>query len=160
MFILHFRLLQKVCIHSTPTTQIWKLSQVYTKFYRFFLANSWRGFNNIMNWWDITPPPFMYSVFNHIYGHFQWKYFFGKFYKKLVKGRTLPPGWYKLPSFSADGTRTPKPKNWKDDEFNYSIQHSKLWWIYTKSIRSDLCVDRYLTNILYLFNLCDKYSQM
>ena len=97
MFILHFRLLQKVGIHSTPTPLIWKLSQVYTKFCRFFLTNSWRGFNNIMNWWDITPP-FMYCVFHHI-SISNENIFFGKFYKKLVKGRTPSPGWYKLPSF-------------------------------------------------------------
>ena len=49
------------------------------------------GSNNLINWWDITPP-FMYCVFHHIYDPLQTLILFWQFNKKVAI-RSDPPPW-------------------------------------------------------------------
>ena len=48
------------------------------------------GSNDLMNWWDITPP-FMYCVFHHISDHLQKLILFWQFKKKSWDSVRPPP---------------------------------------------------------------------
>ena len=64
------------------------------KIFIFLVGIGWDwgilGSNNLMNWWDITPP-FMYCVFHHISDHLQRLILFWQFYKKVGIRSDPPP---------------------------------------------------------------------
>ena len=95
------------------------------KIFIFLVGIGWDwgilGSNDLMNWWDITPP-FMYCVFHHISDHLQRLILFWQFYKKvgIRSDPPPPPGWDKIPSLSKElFVWLPLGKNFIPDQFSF-----------------------------------------